>query len=457
MPAQTKCCATSRWRWSSLSRSVPEDVNYGRLARGVVERVARLLSAPVALVDDANVVVAASEGEAVGRPVGEADGGLAASAVRLPVRLDGHQLHLVVGEPAGAEGERVPRRLAEAVAELIVSQVSVISRLRSQYELTSTFIHDLLFGQIRDEADALREAQILGMDLARPRAVVLIDAADYVLGADRAAGRRATEARARRRAEIVISSVVGFFNLPDDTICGYVGNGEVAVLKASRSRDLLPWSADLPDQEDGSWANLAALKRAAGQLLRRLRHDTKCDASIGVGRHHPGVRGLARSYQDARSALTLGRIVHGPNRVYSLDEVGIASFVAVSDAGTKAELAEHLLAPLDPYAELVETLTVYFDESCSPSATAARLCIHRNTLAYRLDRVVQLVGLDPRRFDDAVQLRIALLLRSLGPGGHALGNGTNTRVARESSLGQMPYAAWSGICAPEVAQHAILG
>ena len=50
--------------------------------------------------------------------------------------------------------------------------------------------------------------------------------------------------------------------------------------------------------------------------------------------------------------------------------------------------------------------------SC-PSSTANRLFIHRNTLSYRLDKIASLTGLDPRRFDDAVQIRLAVVLRSL--------------------------------------------
>ena len=57
---------------------------------------------------------------------------------------------------------------------------------------------------------------------------------------------------------------------------------------------------------------------------------------------------------------------------------------------------------------------MFFDENCCPSKTASHLAIHRNTLSYRLDKVTSLTGLDPRRFDDAIQMRLALLLRAVG-------------------------------------------
>jgi carbohydrate diacid regulator len=135
--------------------------------------------------------------------------------------------------------------------------------------------------------------------------------------------------------------------------------------------------------------------------------------TVGIGRYHPGVCGLARSYQDARAALSLGSRFHGQNGVHCLDSLGIAAFVGVSDERTKIDLATYLLSPLDHEPELLETLNVFFAADCSPSQTAARVSIHRNTLSYRFDKITSLTGLDPRRFDDAVQIRLALLLRSL--------------------------------------------
>lgn len=59
---------------------------------------------------------------------------------------------------------------------------------------------------------------------------------------------------------------------------------------------------------------------------------------------------------------------------------------------------------------LVHTLTIFFENHLNMSQTAKQLFIHRNTLIYRLDRVKDLVGLDPRQFKDAVDLQIAIWL-----------------------------------------------
>jgi carbohydrate diacid regulator len=122
---------------------------------------------------------------------------------------------------------------------------------------------------------------------------------------------------------------------------------------------------------------------------------------------------LTASYRDARAALALGRLFRREDDVYCLDELGVAAFIGVADEGTKIDLARHLLSPLDHEPQLLETLDAFFVENCRPSLAATRLGIHRNALGYRLDKIASLTGLDARRFDDAVQIRLALLLRSL--------------------------------------------
>jgi carbohydrate diacid regulator len=93
--------------------------------------------------------------------------------------------------------------------------------------------------------------------------------------------------------------------------------------------------------------------------------------------------------------------------------LGIAAFIGVADEQTKIELATNLLSPLNHEPELLATLDAFFAEDCCPSSSAGKLSIHRNTLSYRLDKITLLTGLDPRRFDDAVQIRLALLMRRL--------------------------------------------
>jgi carbohydrate diacid regulator len=382
---------------------------FERVAEVVVERTADLLAAPVSVLDDRGVVVASSDPTMIGRlfAVPAADDFLG-----VPLQLAHQAGTVVIGRQIG--GEAVSPRLATSLVELVIDQTAVVDRLPNKHELKNKLIHDLLRGSIDNDSAVLREAQILGMDLSPPRVVILIDAADYIL-APVGDQHPPSETRIWQRAQRIINIVVDFFHLPNDTICAYIGEGEVAVLKASNKRNLGAWVTDDDEipQSNPSWAHLGALKRASRALLTQLRGCTDATVSVGVGRHHPGISGFPRSYQDARAALSLGRRFQGPNQVHCLDSLGIAAFIGVADERTKIDLATYLLTPLDHEPELLATVSAFFAEDCSPSLTARALAIHRNTLSYRLDKITSLTGLDPRHFDEAVQIRLALLLRSM--------------------------------------------
>lgn len=389
----------------------PAASKFKRAAELIAGRVDEVLCAQVCVIDDRGIVAASNKPHLVGFPFDLADREALGSYLHVPLFIDGQGGKVIVGEPLN--GELISARLAQVLVELVINQTTVVDRLPNQHELKNQFIHDLLHGLIKDEETIIHEARTLGMDFTPPRAVILIDASAYILAAG-AATHEVADARIRRRAQLVIGMVVSFFQLPNDTICAYIGEGQVAVLKASNTQNLVSWveRRDSPDQSSTTWANLSALRRAGEALLMRLRGDTNAPISMGIGRYHPGLTGLAGSYQDARAALSLGRRFHGQNGVHCLDRLGMAAFVGVSDEQTKIDLATYLLSPLDHEPELLKTLDIFFAADCCPSLTARRLAIHRNTLTYRLGKIAALTGLDPRRFDEAVQIRLALLMRS---------------------------------------------
>lgn len=55
-------------------------------------------------------------------------------------------------------------------------------------------------------------------------------------------------------------------------------------------------------------------------------------------------------------------------------------------------------------------LRVYFEENLSLSRTAKKTFLHKNTIQYRLNRIAEQTGYNPRAFTDAVALYLALLM-----------------------------------------------
>ena len=133
---------------------------------------------------------------------------------------------------------------------------------------------------------------------------------------------------------------------------------------------------------------------------------------VGLGVICPGMSEVARGYVEAGRAL---RQAGGDAPVVALEEVGLFDYLAASadetarrllPAGTEALMrADERLG-----GALSATLRAYADCDLNVARAAEHLIVHPNTVHYRLRRVQELSGRDPRRFEDLVELTAALRL-----------------------------------------------
>jgi len=78
----------------------------------------------------------------------------------------------------------------------------------------------------------------------------------------------------------------------------------------------------------------------------------------------------------------------------------------------KKEFSSKLFSSLED-EQLTETLEAFISEDLNLTQAATKLKIHRNTVIYRLDRIQEKLGKDPRKFTDAVELYLASLFAKL--------------------------------------------
>jgi PucR family transcriptional regulator, purine catabolism regulatory protein len=136
--------------------------------------------------------------------------------------------------------------------------------------------------------------------------------------------------------------------------------------------------------------------------------------SIAVGRSR------AKSELDAlRSAIReAGVALHLDDQaaIRDVDALGLPGLLAgIRDDLGATDFVTQVLGPVIDHderesAHLVATLRAYLAHGCRPGPAAEELCVHRHTLAYRLDRIRDLTGRDPRSGDHLVAFGLALEL-----------------------------------------------
>jgi hypothetical protein len=96
----------------------------------------------------------------------------------------------------------------------------------------------------------------------------------------------------------------------------------------------------------------------------------------------------------------------------------LLSRVMASYPGELQLLYDETVAPLVRHdeqsrTELLATLRAYLANNCNMNATAAAVLAHRHTIAYRLERIKELSGLDPNDSEDRERLGLGLKAREL--------------------------------------------
>jgi sugar diacid utilization regulator len=274
-------------------------------------------------------------------------------------------------EPVLVDREEVLRAAAlAALAEVAVAD----AREEAERKMRGSLIEELRSREL-DTADATTKAARLGCDLARG-AIALV-------------------------AEISSASPSHATALIEAEY-----EGSLAELSDGRLYAILPGRGgdDAPERT----------LQVAGRIAKRLRKH----GSAAVSSFYPDPGELDRAIKEAE--LVLDVVTREPEIAEALDEGIAASGVyrllfraLISDPEEVRSFYRDTVEPLVRYddqyrSDLLGTLEEYLASDCNMNATARSIFAHRHTVAYRLDRVKELTGLDPQISEDRERLGLGI-------------------------------------------------
>ncbi len=136
-------------------------------------------------------------------------------------------------------------------------------------------------------------------------------------------------------------------------------------------------------------------------------------AHVAFGTVVGEIKEVSRSYKEARMALDVGKIFFEERPVVAYATLGIGRLIYQLPIPLCKMFIKEIFenkSPDDFDEETLVTINKFFENNLNVSETSRQLYIHRNTLVYRLDKLQKSTGLDLRVFEDAITLKIALMV-----------------------------------------------
>lgn len=151
----------------------------------------------------------------------------------------------------------------------------------------------------------------------------------------------------------------------------------------------------------------------AHTMVDMLNMEAMIGARVGYSTPVMTLKELPEAYKNALLSLEIGRIFYGSDTVLRFDRLGIGRLIHDLPEETSRMFMKEVFgdsSPDDLDEDTVTIIEAFFDNNLNISETARQLYVHRNTLVYRLEKLHQTVGLDLRNFDDAVALKLAMMI-----------------------------------------------
>lgn len=284
-------------------------------------------------------------------------------------------------DAAAAAAAAVLRVVGDAVAVLVEGhQAERRLMVRREESMRREVIDDLLRGD-SDVARMVERAEPFGLDLGRPHSLVLA-----------APGKRLVDSSAV--AALLERAVIGRFG--DRDVLAADKDGQIVIMVPYQTTGI---DARTAPNDVGVFVHSELCRIRKGDSWR-----------VATGRAYPGAYGIARSYEEAREALSLSENLRLNDKVVHAQDL-LVYRVLVRDQVAIVDLVQAVLGPLTQArggaGPLLLTLQTYLDSGGVATQTARRLHMSVRTVAYRLGKIATLTGHDPTDPEQRLALHVA--------------------------------------------------
>lgn len=260
--------------------------------------------------------------------------------------------------------------------KLAVRQIGRLMEAYKEKFSRNQFIQNLLLDNLAG-ADVYNQCKLLGIEVSAVRNVFVIE----------------TE---QGQDEVVLEMLRELYGQSSYDFVTAVEDGNIIVVKQLRGEDY--------KEETEAVANM---------LVDMINVETMSKVRVGYSNRTTDVKEVSRAFREAKMAVEVGKIFYSDKTIVAYNMLGIGRLIYQLPAELCDMFLEEVFGQIEPGRlddEMLATINMFFEMNLNLSETARQMYVHRNTLAYRLERIEKMTGLDIRSFEDAMTFKLALMV-----------------------------------------------
>lgn len=272
--------------------------------------------------------------------------------------------------------------------EILLQQIQMNKQIHYRKMALESMILELISSHEFSEKKLINTARSLDIDVNLDRCIILVEIEEIKWGDNTLSSSSLQKVNDRRDSFLndlkVLLNFQSFFTYIED------GLFFIAVSKKG-------------EQQTSIYTKLE-------EYLKKL----EVEYYIGIGLSKVGLAGYKESYNEAKQCIRLMKKFGHKQRICNIEDWGIVPYLDAIPQETQAGfLRKYMLSHQALSDEYKQTLRTFMDCELDVKQTAALLHVHRNTIFYRLDKISQQIGLDYRKFNDLVKMKLLLVFDQL--------------------------------------------
>lgn len=328
------------------------------------------------------------------------------TAVALPLMLGVKVIGSVILEGEGENIQKVASIIKSSIETMIEYNI-FRDESRRKIRQEEVLVNDILSRKSPAEADTISSyCRKLGFDLSLSRSIILIelekkDNRYFNINLD-----LGYETSTENLKDELIKEIKQNRYLTNQDIVGFYGSSQIVIVKAFLT---------IPDVDK----IYLALEKICHDILNDLNNNKIFSFYIAYGNIHRDFTQLIESYNEAREAIKIGRLINDRPGVFVINDMLLESVGYYLPSRIKDKMILPLINKLKKEngtvdLDLLYTVESFVDNCLSFSKTSSVLFLHRNTIAFRLEKFKKITGLDPlSSFSDAFLIKMAAVYTKL--------------------------------------------